>query len=364
MAIPPPRRLGGPRAGRRLARRRTICRTAQSRQPDRRARGVGRQLRARAADRGRRCSKRFALVSREVRKCPRLGGLVVMHSLGGGTGSGLGAMALRQLRATYPKVPILSCAVLPSTRVSSVVTEPYNALLAIDALRQHADACLFLDNEALVSALELRWRIPEPTHADLNAMIAEILGGATASVRFPNDPGGRAIGLDEAIRQWVPRPGLKFAVTAALPLSGQPGDLLGDDSLFSSCRPAGGIFHALAVYFRGRQARSGAAASAPEFHLKAAAPRLPEHEGIVLVANNSEIGMIFERICAQFDQLWSRQAFANWYLGEGMTPEEIAAARRGVGDLAGLYARSGVRRRERPQAANLPPPITGGQIRP
>lgn len=39
-----------------------------------------------------------------VEKCDRLHGFLLMHSLGGGTGSGLGTATLKLLRDNYPHV--------------------------------------------------------------------------------------------------------------------------------------------------------------------------------------------------------------------------------------------------------------------
>ena len=59
-----------------------------------------------------------------------------------------------------------------------------------------------------------------------------------------------------------------------------------------------------------------------------------------MLANNTEIARVLERICNNFDKLYQRKAFLNWYLKEGMTEELITAIRLAVGDLLTSYKRA------------------------
>lgn len=52
-----------------------------------------------------------------------------------------------------------------------------------------------------------------------------------------------------------------------------------------------------------------------------------------LLANNTEISRVLGRICTNFDKLWQRKAFLNWYLAAGMTEEQIMAMRASAGNL-------------------------------
>ena len=60
-----------------------------------------------------------------------------MHSLGGGTGSGLGSLILEKLSEDYSDNLKFNFSILPGSTnggVSDVVTEPYNAVLSINQL--------------------------------------------------------------------------------------------------------------------------------------------------------------------------------------------------------------------------------------
>merc|ERR1711879_749901 len=57
-------------------------------------------------------------------------GFQLTHSLGGGTGSGMGTLLIYKIREEYPDRILSTFSVFPSPRVSEVVVEPYNAVLS------------------------------------------------------------------------------------------------------------------------------------------------------------------------------------------------------------------------------------------
>ncbi|KAL7681316.1 putative tubulin [Plasmopara halstedii] len=84
-----------------------------------------------------------------VELCDSLQSFFVMHSMGGGTGSGLGTYILGLLEDLYPNVYRFATVVFPSED-DDVVTSPYNSMLALNELTQHADCVLPIENEALI----------------------------------------------------------------------------------------------------------------------------------------------------------------------------------------------------------------------
>lgn len=76
-------------------------------------------------------------------------GFQVCHSLGGGTGSGMGTLLISKIREEFPDRMMLTFSVFPSPKVSDTVVEPYNATLSVHQLVENADECMVLDNEAL-----------------------------------------------------------------------------------------------------------------------------------------------------------------------------------------------------------------------
>ncbi|MCB1236020.1 MAG: tubulin beta chain [Verrucomicrobiae bacterium] len=301
----------------------------------------------------------------EISKCDNVGGIMILHSLGGGSGSGLGCLVIETLKKKYPEIPLMSCAVIPSPQVSSVVTEPYNTVFALSVLKKYCDACLIFDNEALFNIAVENWGIESPDVKELNSLITEVLTGVTASMRFSGFLTVE-ISVREYVTNLVPKPGLHFMITSASPLT--PPDqskfeeltvtqmidqLFDADNVFAECSPMDGRFLSTAVQYRGvmddkPQADAALAALRTKLPLTSWIPTafkigyvdepgVHHRKSIVLMANNTEIARVFERICNNFDKLWERKAFANWYFSEGMTEEEISEMRATTGDLIDIY---------------------------
>ncbi|CAE8581594.1 unnamed protein product [Polarella glacialis] len=82
-------------------------------------------------------------------------GTILAHSLGGGTGSGLGSRLVEELRDAYPRSPLLVASVLPISTGENPM-QCYNALLALSALQELADGVLLYENDWLLSCAEGR----------------------------------------------------------------------------------------------------------------------------------------------------------------------------------------------------------------
>ena len=92
-----------------------------------------------------------------------LTGFQVCHSLGGGTGSGMGTLLISKIREEYPDRMMLTFSVFPSPKVSDTVVEPYNATLSVHQLVENADECMVLDNEALYDICFRTLKLATPT---------------------------------------------------------------------------------------------------------------------------------------------------------------------------------------------------------
>jgi tubulin gamma len=73
---------------------------------------------------------------------------MLMHSIAGGTGSGLGSFLLERLNDKFPKKLIQTYSVFPNTQEGDVVVQPYNSLLTLKRLVNHAESVIVLDNGA------------------------------------------------------------------------------------------------------------------------------------------------------------------------------------------------------------------------
>uniref|UniRef100_A0A3B3Q4I1 Tubulin epsilon 1 n=1 Tax=Paramormyrops kingsleyae TaxID=1676925 RepID=A0A3B3Q4I1_9TELE len=88
-------------------------------------------------------------VRRAAEHCDSLQCFFLIHSMGGGTGSGLGSYVLRLLEDEFPEVYRIVTSVYPSAE-DDVITSPYNSVLAMRELSERADCVLPVDNQSLV----------------------------------------------------------------------------------------------------------------------------------------------------------------------------------------------------------------------
>merc|ERR1712130_193664 len=114
-----------------------------------------------------------------------MGGFQVTHSMGGGTGSGMGTLLISKIREEYPDRIMLTFSVFPSPKVSDTVVEPYNATLSVHQLVENADEVMVLDNEALYDICFRTLKLTTPTYGDLNHLVSAAMSGATSCLRFP-----------------------------------------------------------------------------------------------------------------------------------------------------------------------------------
>ena len=106
------------------------------------------------------------------------------HSLGGGTGSGMGTLITSKIREEYPDRIVSSFSVVPSPKVSDTVVEPYNATLSICKLMEHTDQTYCMDNEALYDICFRTLKLPTPTYSDLNKLVSATMSGVTTCLRW------------------------------------------------------------------------------------------------------------------------------------------------------------------------------------
>lgn len=65
---------------------------------------------------------------------------MLLHSIAGGTGSGLGSYILERMNDRFPKKLIQTYSVFADSEGGNVVVNPYNSLLTMRRLTQNADS--------------------------------------------------------------------------------------------------------------------------------------------------------------------------------------------------------------------------------
>jgi tubulin gamma len=95
-----------------------------------------------------------------------------MHSIAGGTGSGFGSFILERLNDKFPKKLIQTYSVFPNANEGDVVVQPYNSLLTLKRLTNHADSVVVLDNGALARISADRLHVQTPTFDQTNQLVS------------------------------------------------------------------------------------------------------------------------------------------------------------------------------------------------
>jgi tubulin beta len=301
------------------------------------------------------------VIDSAVEKTKSLQGFLITHSIGGGSGSGLGSLILERLRAAYPKKKIFTFSVAPSPLISDSAVEPYNAVLTLQRIRDNADAAVILDNEALFRIAKSRLA-RSPNYMDLNHIVALIMSSVTASLRFP---GKLNTDLGEFVTNLVPFPGNHFLTASFAPMR-SPGaenqvrtnfpdlarETFAQDNFTAAIDWQNGVYLSACSLFRGdikaKEVEENMAAIRKQLNFASYVPTgikigtadtAPEgfaSSGLALV-NHTGIAAVFERLVAQFDIMFDNHAYTHWYEGAGVSREKMAEARDVVADLAKSY---------------------------
>ena len=73
--------------------------------------------------------------------------IVLLHSVGGGTGSGLGSRLLESLSDHFPELPLVACSVLPFLSCSDNSLQAYNTVFSLGWMQDFAAGGLLFEND-------------------------------------------------------------------------------------------------------------------------------------------------------------------------------------------------------------------------
>ncbi|CAN6645324.1 tubulin gamma chain [Trichomonascus vanleenenianus] len=157
------------------------------------------------------------MLDREADGSDSLEGFMLLHSIAGGTGSGIGSFLLERLNDHFPKKLIQTYSVFPeSQQTSDVVVQPYNSVLTLKRLALHADAVTVLDNGALMRIAADTLNVQSPTFQQTNQLVSTVLSASTSTLRYPgylhND-------LASILASLIPFPKCHFLMTSYTPFT-------------------------------------------------------------------------------------------------------------------------------------------------
>ncbi|XP_017855716.1 tubulin beta chain isoform X2 [Drosophila mojavensis] len=304
------------------------------------------------------------VMRKESEGCDCLQGFQLAHSLGGGTGSGLGTLLISKVREEYPDRIMNSFSVVPSPKVSEVVVEPYNATLSVHELCVNTDETFCIDNEALYDICYQTLRLGAPTYSDLNHLVSITMSGVTTCLRFP---GQLNADLRKLAVNMVPFPRLHFFMPGFAPLTAKGSQqyraltvaeltqqMFDAKNMMTACDPRHGRYLTVACIFRGPMSmkevdtqmfnvQSKNSSYFVEWipnNVKVAVCDIPPRGlkmSATFIGNTTAIQEIFKRISEQFTAMFRRKAFLHWYTGEGMDEMEFTEAESNMNDLISEY---------------------------
>lgn len=110
-------------------------------------------------------------IRRELEHCERVPCLIIIHSLAGGTGSGLGTRVTESCGDEFPEVTRVNLAVSPY-HFGEVVVQHYNALLSLSKISSSSDGSILFENEVAQDLCKQMKGIERPSLADINDVIS------------------------------------------------------------------------------------------------------------------------------------------------------------------------------------------------
>jgi len=304
------------------------------------------------------------VVRKEAEGCECLQGFQLTHSLGGGTGSGMGTLLVSKIREEYPDRMLCTFSVMPSPKVSDTVVEPYNATLSVHQLLENADEVFCIDNEALYDICFRTLKLTNPTYSDLNHLVSEVMSGITACLRFP---GQLNSDLRKLAVNLIPFPRLHFFLIGYAPLSSKTAagfrsltvpevvqQMFDSKNMMAATDPRHGKYLTASALFRGKvstkeidqQMVNVQTKNSSYFvewipnNIKSSICDIPAQSAplsATFVGNSTAIQVLFKRINDQFTAMFRRKAFLHWYTGEGMDEMEFTESESNLQDLVSEY---------------------------
>ncbi|GMM36606.1 alpha-tubulin [Saccharomycopsis crataegensis] len=309
-------------------------------------------------------------------QCDGLQGFIFNHSLGGGTGSGLGSLLLEQLSVDYGKKAKLEFAVYPGPKVSTSVVEPYNTVMATSSTLEHSDVTFMVDNEAIYDMCRRNLDIARPSFRSLNTLIAQTISSVTASLRFN---GSLNVDLNEFQTNLVPYPRIHFPLVSYAPISSKTKSLheansiseitnacFEPDNQMVKCDPRTGKYMATCLLYRGDVVNRDVQSAIAQVKSKKTVqlvdwcptgfkvgicfepPSVPKHSelaqpprAVCMLSNTTAIAEAWQRIEKKFDLMFSKRAFVHWYVGEGMEETELGEGADAINSLINDYIEVG-----------------------
>ncbi|CAK5264714.1 unnamed protein product [Mycena citricolor] len=258
------------------------------------------------------------MIDREAEGSDSLEGFMAMHSIAGGTGSGLGSFLLERLNDKFPKKLIQTYSVFPNAHEGDVVVQPYNSMLTLKRLVNHADSVVVLDNGALSRISADRLHVQTPTFDQTNQLVATVMAASTQTLRYPGYMNNDLVGI---IASLIPTPRCHFLMTSYTPFTSDQIDKARAALAHEACGDVDPTdVHQSLLRIRERQLANfipwGPASI--QVALTRRSPYVASNHRVsgLMLANHTSIASLFKQMLDQFDKLRRKNAFLEQYKKE------------------------------------------------
>ncbi|VDD79665.1 unnamed protein product [Mesocestoides corti] len=299
---------------------------------------------------------------RTAESCDCLQCFFILHSMGGGTGSGTGSFVTTLLADYFPEVFKIITAVFPSLN-DDVITSPYNTVLALDKVTEFADCVIAIENQALATiANNIRGELKDrkggnqlscgsvisgeggisegkvKAFDEMNNIVANMLLNLTSSARFQ---GTMNVDLNELSMNLVPFPRLHYLIAAQSPITSFKSiraprnidqvfqDVYSRDYQLISTNPKAHTFLATSLLLRGDGFASDIRRNIDKLQKKLkfvpwnlegwkvghceVAP-VGQKSSLLAMSNNTSITIPFSNVLERFNKLIHKKAHIHHYL--------------------------------------------------
>ncbi|XP_023241628.1 tubulin beta-4 chain-like [Centruroides sculpturatus] len=320
------------------------------------------------------------VVRKESESCDCLQGFQMTHSLGGGTGSGMGTLLISKIREEYPDRIMNTFSVVPSPKLKDAIKgchfknadEVMQSVTSYRYCRKTAFKKVFsscINVAKLITLLTFGqlfgiWPHCVATYGDLNHLVSATMSGVTTCLRFP---GQLNADLRKLAVNMVPFPRLHFFMPGFAPLNSRGSQqyralsvpdltqqMFDAKNMMAACDPRHGRYLTVAAIFRGRMSMKEVDEQMMNIqnknssyfvewipnNVKTAVCDIPPRGlkmSATFIGNSTAIQELFKRISEQFTAMFRRKAFLHWYTGEGMDEMEFTEAESNMNDLVFEY---------------------------
>eukprot|EP00427_Karlodinium_veneficum_P014623 CAMPEP_0169072762 /NCGR_PEP_ID=MMETSP1015-20121227/6377_1 /TAXON_ID=342587 /ORGANISM="Karlodinium micrum, Strain CCMP2283" /LENGTH=462 /DNA_ID=CAMNT_0009131959 /DNA_START=77 /DNA_END=1466 /DNA_ORIENTATION=+ len=298
----------------------------------------------------------FDMIDREADGSDSLEGFVLIHSIAGGTGSGMGSYLLENINEKYAKKLIQTYSVFPmiSADSSDVVVQPYNSMLTLKRLTLNADCVVVLDNTALNRIAMDRLKLTNPSFTQINSLVSTVMAASTTTLRYPGYMNNDLIGM---LASLIPTPRCHFLMTGYTPLSIDRSTatvrkttvldvmrrLLHTKNIMVSCSTRRGVYISILNVIQGevdptqvhkslQRIRERKLAkfitwgpASIQVALSRQSPYIQHAHKVngLMMANHTAICQLFDRNIKQYEKLRSRNAFLENYRQEALFSDNL-----------------------------------------